>query len=550
MCSRPRWWAKQTCAAVPGGVGLRPDQVDAGAVPVVVDGLLDPVAVGVELGPDVGQRVPLGRVLQRQRHHVVGPHVDVPGSPNFVHLAHVDVVEGAGVALHVLGRREHRRVAALVQGRAAGVVERQAQAEADAGLDLAHALEDLLGGEQVDAAELVVVAPVAPGRAGRALLPPLRHGRFSFWPRRTAAGCPRCLYRPVGLHFAAQGTACAHGRSGRSTDLASQRRKVTTMTEKQLVVSADGHILEPTDLFVTRLPKHLRDRGVWEDDFEIEPLVEGGARIFRRLHTPGFEGWTISRYRQTGGRMPEGDPEMILEDLALDGVDVGVMHPNLSLFGLYSDDHELSMAHARVYNDYIIERFTPYFARLAPTAPIPLTDVDDAVAEIERVAAGGFRAILLPATPPKPYYSRDFDPVWAAAQANGVHVFIHTQTGGVKVNDPESTTLKVVMENAEQVNQPMTEKAASKRMITQCDLQHDRPPAGHLPAHRRWRARALPGPPLRPDRVQRPLAGVAGGQHGQVLGHRDRPGRRLVARRTGTTAAPPTSRPAWPSCSG
>ena len=133
------------------------------------------------------------------------------------------------------------------------------------------------------------------------------------------------------------------------------------MPDKPFVVSADGHILEPTDLFVTRLPKHLRDRGVWEDDFEIEPFVEGGARIFRRLHTPGFEGWTISRYRQTGGRMPEGDPEMILEDLDFDGVDVGVMHPNLSLFGLYSDDHELSMAHARVYNDYIVERFSPYF---------------------------------------------------------------------------------------------------------------------------------------------------------------------------------------------
>ena len=103
----------------------------------------------------------------------------------------------------------------------------------------------------------------------------------------------------------------------------------------------------------------------------------------------------------------------------LDGVDVQVMHPNLSLFGLYSDDHELSMAHARVYNDYVIERFTPYFSRIAPTAPVPITDIDDAVAEIERVAAAGFRAILLPATPPKPYYSRDFDPVWAAAQANG-----------------------------------------------------------------------------------------------------------------------------------
>lgn len=237
--------------------------------------------------------------------------------------------------------------------------------------------------------------------------------------------------------------------------------------QKEIVVSADGHVLEPTDLFKTRLPKHLRDRAVWEEDFEIEPFVEGGARVFRRLHTPGFEGWTVSRYRQTQGRTPEGDPELILEDMDLDGVDIQIMHPNLSLFGLYSDDHELSMAHARVYNDYILERFRSHFDRLAPTAPIPITDVDDAVAEIERVAAGGFRAILLPATPPTHYYDRALDPVWAAAQASGVQIFFHTQTGGVKVNDPSSTTLKVVLENAQQVNKPMTEKSASKRMITQ-----------------------------------------------------------------------------------
>jgi predicted TIM-barrel fold metal-dependent hydrolase len=238
--------------------------------------------------------------------------------------------------------------------------------------------------------------------------------------------------------------------------------------EQDFVVSADGHLLEPTDLFRTRLPKHLRDRAVWEEDIEVSPNAFGGATIFRKLHTSGYEGWTVSRYRQTGGRMPEGDPEIILEDMDFDGVDVQVMHPNLSLFGLYTDDHELSIAHARVYNDYVVERFSPHFDRIAPTAPIPLTDVDDAVVEIERVAAGGFRAILLPSTPPQPYYSRAFDPVWAAAQANGVHVFIHTQTGGVKVNDTTATTLKVVMEQAAQVNQPMTEKSASKRMITQC----------------------------------------------------------------------------------
>src|SRR5438093_6230066 len=114
------------------------------------------------------------------------------------------------------------------------------------------------------------------------------------------------------------------------------------MSDPDFVVSGDGHLLEPTDLFKTRLPTHLRDRAVWEEDFEIEPLVEGGARHFRRLHTPGYEGWTISRYRQTSGRTPEGDPELILEALEVDRVDAAVMHPNVSLLGLYSDAPDLS----------------------------------------------------------------------------------------------------------------------------------------------------------------------------------------------------------------
>ena len=169
------------------------------------------------------------------------------------------------------------------------------------------------------------------------------------------------------------------------------------MTQKDFVVSADGHLLEPIDAVQGRgCPSNLRDMAVWEEEIEIEPFVEGGARVFRKLHTPGFEGWTVSRYRQTSGRTPEGDPEIILEDMDLDGVDAQVLHPNLSQFGLFTDHHEMSIAHARVYNDYVMERFTPYFDRLAPTAPIPLTDIDDAVAEIERVAAGGFKAVLLP----------------------------------------------------------------------------------------------------------------------------------------------------------
>ena len=318
MCSRPRWWAKQRWPPPsPAGVGLRSDEVDAGAVAVVVDGLLDPVAVGVELGADVGERVPLGRVLQRQGDHVVGPHVDVLRVPEVVHLAHVDVVEGAGVAVHVLGRREDRRVAPLVQGGPAGVVERQAQAEADAGLDLADALEDLLGGEQVDAAELVVVAPVAPGRAGRALLPPLRHRSCSFRASRSAPTIgTRCTVPTGWSSLRTRFASPAKQRSGPTERSRARRREVSHRCRRRTSSSPPtGTSSSRSTCSAPACPKHLRDRGVWEEDFEIEPLVEGGARIFRRLHTPGFEGWTISRYRQTGGRMPEGDPEIILEDM-------------------------------------------------------------------------------------------------------------------------------------------------------------------------------------------------------------------------------------------
>ena len=60
------------------------------------------------------------------------------------------------------------------------------------------------------------------------------------------------------------------------------------------------------------------------------------------------------------------------------------------------------------------------------------------------------------------------DPIWAAIQGAGLQVFIHTATGGVKTNDPEATTLKVVMGVVDEVNQPMTPKLASRRMVTQC----------------------------------------------------------------------------------
>ena len=236
---------------------------------------------------------------------------------------------------------------------------------------------------------------------------------------------------------------------------------------KDFIVSGDGHLMEPLDLFKTRLPKHLRDHAMWEEETEGEPIGADGWPVheFRHLHAPGFEGYTVSRWRHHDGTPNTGDPDRILEDLDYDEVDATVLHPNLSLFAFWTDDHEWSLAHAHVYNDYLAERILPYKSRLRPTCPIPITDVGDAVAEIERIANLGLGAILLPATPPKPYYSEEYEPIWAAAQAAGTHVFFHVATGGVQLGDPEPPSMTAMVEAGRSANYPVDRKLASQRMV-------------------------------------------------------------------------------------
>ena len=160
----------EVAAPVAAGVGLRADHVGARLEAVVVERLGHAVAVGVEHAADMGQRVPLRRVLQRQDHAIVAGHV---------HEQRVDAVgqEVEAPAILVAGRREHRGQAARVQHIAAREVEREAQAERYSFLHLGNALDHLLRRDQVEAAELIVVAPVAPGRSFRAMFPAL-HDAF------------------------------------------------------------------------------------------------------------------------------------------------------------------------------------------------------------------------------------------------------------------------------------------------------------------------------------------------------------------------------------
>lgn len=193
-----------------------------------------------------------------------------------------------------------------------------------------------------------------------------------------------------------------------------------------LLISADSHITEPADLWTTRLPKHLRDRGLYIDYHDD----------YHDTVVPGQHFMTSRRFKDADGNYVDGDVEQRLKNLEDDGIWGEVMYPNHAMI-MFFPDHELAIAHCRVYNDWIVETFSQHFDRHMPIAMIPLTDVDDAVAEVERVAAKGIRGVSVPTMPPERYCTKNFDRVWAACQALGLVATFHVGTGFVPAKDGE-----------------------------------------------------------------------------------------------------------------
>jgi predicted TIM-barrel fold metal-dependent hydrolase len=187
--------------------------------------------------------------------------------------------------------------------------------------------------------------------------------------------------------------------------------------------SADSHVVEPLDLWQTRLPAVLRDRAprVEEADGKWLFVVEGLPP--RKMGGPSKEG--------ASGMRPGGfDPDIRIKDLDADGVWGEVLYPTIGLFGFMIPDPELRVACAQVYNTWLAETFATS-PRFAGAALIPIQDIDVAVREVERVATLGLRSVMLPMHAPvdQPYNLDMYDPLWAVAQSHDMPVSFHVGTG-------------------------------------------------------------------------------------------------------------------------
>jgi predicted TIM-barrel fold metal-dependent hydrolase len=179
------------------------------------------------------------------------------------------------------------------------------------------------------------------------------------------------------------------------------------------LISADSHITPPMEIYPERLPQQLRHRAP-----RIEKREKGEYLVLEGRHDRNVT--------ETEKKRNECAPEERRKDLARDGVVAEVVYGGIQVM----PDVELTLACARVYNDWLAETFVPYRGRFATAATIPLLDAEAAVAELRRAARLGLRPAALGAPPAeRPLNSPDYEPLWAEGQDLGMPISIHTGGG-------------------------------------------------------------------------------------------------------------------------
>jgi predicted TIM-barrel fold metal-dependent hydrolase len=210
------------------------------------------------------------------------------------------------------------------------------------------------------------------------------------------------------------------------------------------VIDADGHILEPPDLWEKYIePKYragcprlvsTEDGGeifVIEGDDAID-LGRGKKRVkFGGLGTIGARADSnvkSHRVPYLEGRRGGFDPHARIPDMDAEGIDAAFLYPSLGLFLGATKDPEFSAATCRAYNRWLADYCRPYPERLFGAAMLPMQSIEGAVHEMRFAANGlGFRAGFVR---PNPYngrvlHDREYDPLWNEAQELSFSIGIH-----------------------------------------------------------------------------------------------------------------------------
>lgn len=194
--------------------------------------------------------------------------------------------------------------------------------------------------------------------------------------------------------------------------------------------SADSHFIEPADLWQSRVPRrlaHLVPRTEKDPDGRWETIHVDGQTFRRRLPSIVQQEFMAATVAAAGAR----DVGKRLADLDGEGIWAELVFPSLGMWSSSFRTPELLREAMRASNDWVRENILDFSPRLIPTAQVSTLDIDDAVAELRRCGALGFRAVFLPVTPhpaQKDYNRDEWEPFWAAAEDIGMVIAFHIGT--------------------------------------------------------------------------------------------------------------------------
>jgi len=219
------------------------------------------------------------------------------------------------------------------------------------------------------------------------------------------------------------------------------------------LADADGHIIEPGDLWVERLPRDLREiaprfyrdeegrfhQCIYGIDIQNLDVMYGGMRPSDMLQSMGLAcamGMPLERVFASDER--ERFTILDAPRWAVDGrerlafntenkVGRAVLFPTFMLSGGTFLPH-LAPAVCEVYNDWMIREYCAGSGgRLIPAAALPTIDVEASVAEVRRTAEMGVPVAFIRtnAVAGTKYSDRRFDPLWQAIVDAGIKLGLH-----------------------------------------------------------------------------------------------------------------------------
>jgi predicted TIM-barrel fold metal-dependent hydrolase len=208
-------------------------------------------------------------------------------------------------------------------------------------------------------------------------------------------------------------------------------------SDPALVIDCDSHVMEPLDLWENYIEPKYRDRAIRVVEIDgMESLMMDTDKL---LMPPGIlaglggvdtepRARLFDRSMRYVDSCPKASYDPAARAAMLDdwGVDVGVLFPTIGILWT-TEDVGWASASCRAYNNWQADFSSAIPGRTAPIAQLNFLDVDEAITELDRCLALGFRGVF---AYPEPYGGRrpghpDFDPIWARCTEADIPVCLH-----------------------------------------------------------------------------------------------------------------------------